>query len=151
MSSEPKQEEGVQAVAEPTEPAGLGLSRPALARAVGERAPGAHVEVSVTLRIGRQSYEATNAGIGHETIELRVAAEATMDALHQAVGHEHFQLVGIKRMHAFDADVILVALRERRDAGQRFIGAVPVRTTLVHAAAAAVLDATNRIVTRPAD
>jgi len=148
MSSKPKQEDTAQAVAEP---AGLGLSRPVLNRAVGERAPGARIEVTVTLRVGRQNHEATRTGVGHETIELRVAAEATMDALHQAIGEEHFQLVGIKRMHAFDADVILVALRERRDACQRFIGAVPVRTTLVHAAAAAVLDATNRIVTRPVD
>lgn len=151
MSSEPKESEALQAVAEPAEPAGLGLSRPVLLKAGGERAPGARVTVNVTLRIGRQHYEAANAGVGHETIELRIAAEATIDALHQAIGHVHFELVGIKRMHAFDADVILVALRECRDAGQRFIGAVPVRSTLVHAAAAAVLDATNRIVTRPTD
>lgn len=151
MSSEAKQKQTAQAVAEPAEPAGLGLSRPALTRAVGERAQGADISVTVTLRVGRQSYDATKRGVGHETIEMRIAAEATMDALHQAIGDEHFRLVGIKRMHAFDADVILVALRESRDAGQRFIGAVPVRTTLVHAAAAAVLDATNRIVTRPAE
>ena len=148
MSTEAPKDTAAQAVAEPR---GLGLSRPSLVRAIGERAPGAHIDVSVTLKIGRQTYDGTSAGVGHETIELRTAAEATMDALHQAIGEEHFQLVGIKRMHAFDADVVLVALREKEDAAQRFIGAVPVRSTLVHAAAAAVLDATNRIVTRPAD
>ncbi len=31
------------------------------------------------------------------------------------------------------------------DALRRFVGAVPVRETLVHGAAAAVLDATNRV------
>lgn len=148
MSNETKAEKAAQAVAEPR---GLGLSRPSLVRAIGERAPGAHIDVSITLRIGRQTFEGNSEGVGHETIELRTAAEATMEALHEAIGETHFQLVGIKRMHAFDADVVLVALRELDDPAQRFIGAVPVRSTLVHAAAAAVLDATNRVVTRPSD
>lgn len=148
MTTETRQDSTPQ---ECEEPKGLGLSRPALTRAVAERAPGARVGVEVNLRIGRQTYKATSEGVGHETIEMRVAAEATLQALHEAIGETHFELVGIKRMHAFDADVVLVALRQRRDSAQRFIGAVPVRSTLVHAAAAAVLDATNRIVTRPAD
>lgn len=137
-----------QAVAER---GGLGLSRPVLTRAAAEREPGAQVEVTVILRIGRRTFNGSSRGIGHETIELRTAAEATMAALHDAIGDRYFDLVGIKRMHAFDADVVLVALRDHADATQRFIGAVPVRSTLAHAAAAAVLDATNRILTRPAD
>ena len=54
-------------------------------------------------------------------------------------------------MHAFDADVILVALRDPDVEGTRYIGAVPVRTTHVAAAAAAVMDATNRILFRRGD
>lgn len=150
MSSQTKQDSARSAVAEDAFK-GLGLSRPNLLRATADRAPGSRVEVAVTLRIGRSNYEATLQGVGHEIIELRTAAEATMSALHEAIGHDHFQLVGIKRLHAFDADVVLVALRDRDDAGQRYIGAVPVRSTGVHAAAAAVLDATNRVVTKPAD
>ena len=149
MSSQTKDDAAPQTATDPAK--GLGLSRPNLLRATAERAPGARVEVAVALRIGRSNYESTSQGIGHETIELRTAAEATIGALHEAIGHPYFDLVGIKRMHAFDADVILVALRDRNDAAQRYIGAVPVRTTLVHAAAAAVLDATNRTVTRSAD
>ncbi|HSM08564.1 MAG TPA: hypothetical protein VLA33_06070 [Gemmatimonadota bacterium] len=123
------------------------LPRAILVRASADRRPGAQVEVTVDLQIDEKSFSASSEGIGHETIELRVAAEATIGALHAAVGDERFQLVGIKRLHAFDADVVLVALRERAEGGQRFIGAVPVRSTLIHAAAAAVLDATNRILT----
>lgn len=123
------------------------IPRAVLLRASADRRQGAQVEVTVELRIDRKSFSASSEGIGHETIELRVAAEATIGALHAAVGDERFQLVGIKRLHAFDADVVLVALRERAEGGQRFIGAVPVRSTLIHAAAAAVLDATNRILT----
>jgi hypothetical protein len=146
MSDETEQDGAAQATADPEDRA---LPRAVLIRATADRRPGAQIEVSVDLRIGRQTYSATADGIGHETIELRVAAEATIGALHEAVGAERFQLVGIKRLHAFDADVILVALRERAEGGLRFIGAVPVRSTLIHAAAAAVLDATNRILTAP--
>ena len=142
MSNKTKQEGAVHAIAEDQ-----ALPRAVLVRVAANRQPGAQVQVTVDLRIGRQTFSATSAGVGHETIELRVAADATMGALHQAAGVERFQLVGIKRLHAFDADVVLVALRERSEGGQRFIGAVPVRSTLIHAAAAAVLDATNRILT----
>jgi len=148
MGNETEQDGAGQATADPEDRA---LPRAVLLRASVDRRPGARIEVTVDLRIGRQNFSATAGGIGHETIELRVAAEATMGALHEVVGEQRFQLVGIKRLHAFDADVVLVALRERVEGGQRFIGAVPVRSTLVHAAAAAVLDATNRILTRSAD
>lgn len=130
---------------------GLGLARPVLAGVEASRRPGNEVSVDVRLKIGRQSFRGLAEGVGLETMELRLAAEATMKALHEAAGHPRFQLVGIKRMHAFDADVILVALRDRRKEGRRYIGAVPVRSTLVHGAAAAVLDATNRVVTGPAE
>ena len=132
------------------EPQGIGLpSRPILTVAEGMRAPGSRIEVCVTLRIGRQRYEGLSAGVGLDVIELRLAAEATLQAIHQAVGSERFTLVGIKRLHAFDADVILVALRDQTECARRYIGAVPVRSTNIHAAAAAVLDATNRILTAP--
>lgn len=149
MSSQTKPDAAPPSATDPDR--GLGLPRPNLLRAVADRAPGSRIEVTVTLRIGRSNYEGASEGVGHEIIELRTAAEATMDALHEAIGYAHFQLLGIKRLHAFDADVVLVALRDREDASQRYIGAVPVRATLLHAAAGAVLDATNRIVTRPAN
>jgi len=129
---------------------GAGLpSRPILTVAEAMRAPGSRVEVCVTLRVGRQRFEGLSAGVGLDIMELRLAAKATLDAIHQAIGAERFTLVGIKRLHAFDADVILVALRDQGKCARRYIGAVPVRSTNVHAAAAAVLDATNRILTAP--
>ena len=134
-----------------TQPRGAGLaSRPVLTVAEATRAPGSRVEVCVTLRVGRQRFEGLSAGVGLEMIELRLAAEATLAAIHQAIGHDRFGLVGVKRLRAFDADGILVSLRDQDDQAHRFIGAVPVRSTLVHGAAAAVLDATNRILTAPA-
>ncbi len=115
-----------------------------------ERERGSRVRVSVELTLGDRSLRGGGEGVGTETVELRLAAEATLDAIHEALGAERFRLLGIKRLHAFDADVILIVLREGEgDAIRRLVGAVPVRSTLVRGAAAAILDATNRILSLP--
>ncbi len=113
-----------------------------------ERQPGSRVRVTVEVDFEDRSYVAEAEGIGTETIEIRLAALATLDAIREVTGTPPFRFVGVKLMHAFDADVILVALRDPDVEGQRYIGAVPVRTTHVAAAAAAVMDATNRILFR---
>jgi hypothetical protein len=109
-----------------------------------EREPGSRVRVSVEVDFEGRNQTAEAEGVGTETIEIRLAALATLEAMQQVTGTPPFRLVGVKRMHAFDADVILVALRDPDQEGTRYIGAVPVRTTHVAAAAAAVMDATNR-------
>jgi hypothetical protein len=116
-----------------------------------ERQPGSRVRVSVEVAFEGQSHVAEAEGIGTETIEIRLAALATLDAIRQVTDTPPFRFVGIKSMHAFDADVILVALRDPEMEGTRYIGAVPVRTTHVAAAAAAVMDATNRVLFRRAE
>ena len=74
-----------------TQPKGAGLaSRPVLTVAEATRAPGSKVEVCVTLRVGRQRFEGVSAGVGLEMIELRLAAEATLQAIHQAIGDDRF-------------------------------------------------------------
>ena len=147
MTGKPIRTEAEHAVDEPQV---VGLpSRPVLTVAEATRAPGSRLEVCVALRVGRQRFEGLAAGVGLDVMEIRLAAEATLDALHQALGRNRFLLVGIKRLHAFDADVILVALRDQSESARRCIGAVPVRSTLVQGAAAAVLDATNRILRAP--
>ncbi len=117
-----------------------------LATAEVERDRGSHAHVRIELRLPDRVEVGEADGVGTETVELRLAADATLRALHGMIGKERFRLLGVKRLHAFDADVILVVLREREgDARRRYVGAVPVRDTLVHGAAAAVLDATNRV------
>lgn len=110
-----------------------------------ERQPGSRVRVSVEANFEGRSHVAEAEGIGTETIEIRLAALATIEAIAEVSATPPFRLVGVKQMHAFDADVILVALRDPDEEGPRYIGAVPVRTTHVAAAAAAVMDATNRV------
>ncbi len=119
--------------------------------AEAERQPGSRVRVSVELNFEDRSHVAETEGIGTETIEIRLAALATLEAIREVTDTPAFRLVGVKLMHAFDADVILVALRDEGGEGARYIGAVPVRTTHVAAAAAAVMDATNRILFRRGD
>ena len=113
--------------------------------ASAERQPGSRVRVSVEVSFEERSHVALAEGIGTETIEIRLAALATLEAIREVTDTPPFRLVGVKRMHAFDADVILVALRDPDVEGTRYIGAVAVRTTHVAAAAAAVMDATNRV------
>lgn len=117
-----------------------------------ERDRGSHAHVVVELELPDRVERGEADGVGTETVELRLAAAATLNAIHAAIGKTRFSLLGIKRMHAFDADVILVVLQEHEgEARKRFVGAVPVRDTLVHGAAAAVLDATNRVLMGPED
>ena len=110
-----------------------------------ERQAGSRVRVSVEVAYADRSHVAEAEGIGTETIEMRLAAFATLEAIREVTGTPPFRFVGVKRMHAFDADVVLVALRDPEAMGSRYIGAVAVRTTHVAAAAAAVMDATNRV------
>ena len=113
--------------------------------AQAERQPGSRVRVSIEVSLEDRSYVAEAEGIGMETIEIRLAALATLEAIREVTDTPPFGLVGVKQMHAFDADVVLVALRDPEIEGTRYIGAVPVRTTHVAAAAEAVMDATNRV------
>ena len=110
-----------------------------------QRQPGSRVRVSVEVAYADRVHTAEAEGIGTETIEMRLAAQATLEAIQTVTRTPPFRFVGVKRMHAFDADVVLVALRDPDALGSRYIGAAAVRTTHVAAAAAAVMDATNRV------
>lgn len=116
--------------------------------ALAERQPGSRVRVSVEVSFEDRSHVAETEGIGMETIEIRLAALAALEAIREVTATPPFRLVGVKQVHAFDADVVLVALCDPEIEGTRYIGAVPVRTTHVAAAAAAVMDATNRVLFR---
>ena len=108
-----------------------------------------HVRVSVTLARGRDHFVGNAEGCATETIELRLAATAAMNALAEATGRDGLHLIGIKRLRAFDADTILVVLRDAARS-RRYVGAVAVRTTYLDGAVAAVLNAGNRALATPA-
>ena len=106
------------------------------------REPGSTIHVHVKIEQAGRAFYAKTEGVGLEAVELRLAAHATLAAVNEATGKaSNLRLVGIKRLHAFDADVVLVSVRDENHGGYPLIGAVPVRGGLVYAAALAVLSA----------
>lgn len=106
------------------------------------RGPGSTIHVQVKIEQAGRVFYGQAEGVGLEAFELRLAAQATLVAVDEATGNaSNYRLVGIKRLHAFDADVVLVSLRDENHGGYPLIGAVPVRGGLVYAAALAVLSA----------
>lgn len=88
--------------------------------------------------------EALGAGSG----ELRAGALACLDALTQGVPGLAFDLLGTKAIRAFDANVVLVSLALRGDPrSPRLVGSCLAGERLGRAAALAVLNAVNRLVT----
>ena len=103
------------------------------------------VRVSLELRGQRITVERTTE-MG-EGVELRAVAEATLDALEQLTGARlGFRLVGAKRVHAFDADFVVVSFLRTAESPRHLVGTVSVSTDINNAAALAVLDAFNRLI-----
>lgn len=108
---------------------------------------GSRIRIVVTLACDGRKHRAETEGVGGDVVELRMAADATLDAVSDALDRPDFvELVGIKLIHAFDSDLVLVAVRTGDQPRRRLLGAVPVQGNQYRAAAAATLDAVNRIV-----
>lgn len=123
--------------------------RPRLVTCRSERERGSRVRVRVELEREGESFGSEREGVGEEVILLRLAAEATLEALNSCIGRPgHFELVGAKRLQAFDMQVALICVRRSDDPAQRLLGCVPDTEGLVRAAATAALHATNRLVER---
>ena len=129
---------------QPPDGAPLGLLMPRLPFVSAKLARGADSTIRVQVKIKHASCVtcAEMEGVGLEAVELRLAAQATLAAVREATGNAaNFSLVGIKRLHVFDADVVLVSLQDANHGGYPVVGAMPVRERLVEAAALAVLSA----------
>ena len=101
---------------------------------------------SVTLEWQDQRYEGRAEGEGGGALELRVCAQATVEALHQIIeGEVTFQLVGVKAIRIFDHDLIAVLLHSPQAADRRLVGLSLVVDDPDRAATLAVLNATNRL------
>jgi hypothetical protein len=83
--------------------------------------------------------------------DLRIAAEATIQALGSAVATGHrFELTGVKTVRAFDTTVVLVSVTElTTNPPQRLLGAAFAENQSASAAVLAVLNATNRVLCKP--
>lgn len=79
--------------------------------------------------------------------DYRIAAEATLRALEMfSKGALQFELVGVKAMRAFDANVVIVAVHVIRGEGpKRLLGAHLAESDPMRSTVLAILNATNRI------
>ena len=86
-------------------------------------------------------------GQSNTMVDLRVAAEAALRAL-ETFGERSFsfELIGVKAVRAFDANVIIVCMDMRNgSAPQRLLGVSLAEEDPVRGAVIAVLNATNRV------
>jgi len=112
--------------------------------------PDARACVQVVFADGRKRFRAEADGVGGDTVVMRLAVEAAIEALHSATDSAgQLQLIGIKLVPAFDGRVVLVCLNSTLWPEAKLLGAVPVRDSLDEAAARAVLAATNRLIEKP--
>jgi hypothetical protein len=112
------------------------------------RTPAGRVTCQVTLEVvpgefmtGRVEGQASPAG------DTRLGAEAAIRALEAFTGRAiTFELIGVKVVRAFDANVIITSLIQHGDEGpDRLLGCYLADTDLVRGAALSVLNATNRV------
>jgi hypothetical protein len=113
-----------------------------------ERSPSGRVTCQVSLEFapgetisGRAEGQASPAG------DARLGAEAAIRALESFTERAiTFELVGVKVVRAFDANVVITSLIQRGDDGpDRLLGCYLADGDMVRGAALAVLNATNRI------
>ncbi len=99
-------------------------------------------------RISGGMFVGTREGKGTETVALRCAAQASVDAIQQVVeSGRSFELLGVKSVHAFDSVIVIVSVGVTDQNGhRRFVGTYVADEGAERAAAVAVLNATNRYV-----
>jgi hypothetical protein len=85
-------------------------------------------------------------GVGSALGDLRLAADAALRALETfSKGELAFELVGVKTMRAFDANIVIVSVIVLRGAGpQRLLGCHLAEDDALRGAVVAILHATNR-------
>jgi hypothetical protein len=142
-----------------TPAAAVAATRGAVGRAIyfedvefrGSRTKGSACRV--TLRRGEESWVGEAEGMDSSRSRSELAARAALAAIHQFEKSKRtLELVGVKKVEAFDTTFIFVAVetwlgRERA----LLTGSAEIRESAEVSAALAVLDATNRWLEQPAD
>jgi hypothetical protein len=113
-----------------------------------ERTPSGRCSAHVELEwIDGETVTGRSDGIASPLGDLRVAAEATIRALEAfARGAFTLELIGVKTMRAFDANVVMVSVQANTNDGQRrLLGCHLSENELMRGAVIATLQATNRV------
>ncbi|MEP6731331.1 MAG: hypothetical protein ABJE10_11860 [bacterium] len=113
-----------------------------------DRTPSGNVTCRVTLEFG-QGEQVTGVVNGQASPagDTRLGAEAAIRALETFTDRSiTFELIGVKVVRAFDANVVITSLKQHGDAGpDRLLGCYLAEGDLVRGAALSVLNATNRV------
>jgi hypothetical protein len=114
-----------------------------------QRTPSGYFRAEVEMEWGEAGagrLVGTTVGLTSPQGELRIAATAALNALEQLVqGAATFELLGIRALRAFDANLVIAAVRVRQgDVATRLVGCSLVDDQPARSAVLAVLNATNR-------
>jgi hypothetical protein len=86
-------------------------------------------------------------GTSSELGDLRCAAEAAIDAIERfSESALELELLGVKALRAFDANIVIVSVEVKRGEGpRRLLGSYLAEQDPIRASVVAVLNATNRV------
>lgn len=111
------------------------------------RTPSGQCSADVSLEWDGSVYRGRSSGASSPLGDFRVSAEAALKALADfAQGVVEFELLGIKHVRAFDANLLIVSV-SAKEGGQltRLVGCCLAESDTCRGAALAVLNATNRV------
>ena len=110
------------------------------------RSPAGRCIVQVELEFTGKRFIGKTEGQSSPVGDLRLGAEAAMQAVEAfAQGGLGLELMGVKLVRAFDANVVIVSCTQRTARGTRLVGCYLADRDAVRGAALAVLNATNRV------
>lgn len=111
------------------------------------RTPAGQCSADVSLEFDGSVYRGRSAGASSPLGDFRVSADATLKALADfAKGAMEFELLGIKHIRAFDANLLIVSVSLKENGRlTRLVGCCLAETDTCRGAALAVLNATNRV------
>ena len=113
-----------------------------------QRTPAGKVTCHVTLEFGLTEFTSgTIEGHTSPSGDIRLGAEAAIRALEIFTeGRLRFELIGVKIVRAFDANIVITSILQNGDEGpERLLGCYLAEGDQVRGAALSVLNATNRV------
>ncbi len=135
-----------QASQQPADPANIRSERLRFGSFTFTRSPAGRCVVQVELEYDGKRFVGRTEGQSSPIGDLRLGAEAAIEAIESfASGGLGLELMGVKLIRAFDANVIIVSATQRSARGTRLVGCYLADRDAVRGAALAVLNATNRV------
>jgi hypothetical protein len=110
------------------------------------RSPAGRCTAQVDLEYNGRRVTGTCEGQSSPVGDLRLGAEAAMNAIERFTdGALGLELLGVKLVRAFDANIVIVSCAQRSSRSTRLVGCYLADRDSVRGAALAVLNATNRV------